>query len=608
VKAYEGHWARVPDLPNICGYIKAAQGDLQAGFREADQLFEHTFRVPRGHQGYLEPHACMVRADPSGGAEIWTSNKNPYLLRGQLAKALNVAEEKLVVHPVWIWGDFGGKGHPMDVSIAYLLSLQAGRPVKMVMSYVEELLAGNPRHPGVITLRTGVKRDGRLCAMDVRAVWDAGAYGAFVPVPFINVAGTREAANCYRVGAMNLEAFAAYTNNVPSGHVRAPGAPSVVFAAESHLDIIAKELGLDPVEFRRRNVLRPGDAAALGEQWEEIRAQETLENAAQAAGWGKPKPGPHFGRGVAMYHRSGGFGDSSSQLTLDETGRLSVHIPTGDSGQGVATVVLQVVAEVLQVAPERVRVILADTNTLPFDGGVGHSRSTNTIGGAAWQAAQELRKILLSAAAEALETPDDHLTLENGRFIAVGDPSRSISFDEAAARALRARGGPVEVKVRQQSEHGHETSFCTQIAEVEVDPETGQVKVHRMVTSHETGTVINPVGFQGQIEGGVVYGLGSALMEDLVVEEGKPLTLSLGDYKLPNIQDIPELQSIVLQEPHGPAPFKGRGIGEISNVPTAAAVANAIADAVGVRLFELPLSAEKVYGALKKAQGAEHQK
>ncbi len=598
-KAYPGHLPGIPDTPNVCSYFTRSHGELEAAFRESDRIFEHTFHTQRAHQGYIEPHACVVRADASGRVEIWASNKNPYLLRGHVAVGLGIPEEQIVVHPVSIGGDFGGKGDPLLAPEAYLLSRQSGRPVKMVMSYAEELMAGNPRHAGVITLRTGVKSDGHLCAMDIRTLWDTGAYGAFIPVSLVMPMGTFEAAGCYRVDAMSIEAYAVYTNQVPGGHFRAPGSASTVFAVESHLDIIAGELGMDPLEFRLRNVLQPGDEAPLGQQWQGIRAHETLKRAGEVAGWGLPKSGPNVGRGLAMYHRQTGFGKSSARLTLNADGSLILLTPIADQGTGASTVALQFVAETLGVSPERVQVVIGDTAALPFDTGTGHSRTTTTAGGAALKAAEELRDYLLGLAAENLEVPREQLVFVDNGVEAAGDASRRIPLEELAALAARARGGPVEFSTTYEIHEAPVTTFCAQVAEVEVDVETGQVHVLGIVTVHDVGTVVNPLGHRGQIEGGVVTGVGGALMEDHPMEAGQPVHLHLGSYKLPNIQDIPRLQTVLLEYPLGPTPFLGRGIGEISNCPTAGAIANAVADAVGVRLHDLPITAEKVRTALR---------
>ena len=598
-KAYQGHLPGIPDIPNVCSYFARSHGELEAAFRESDHVFEHTFQTQRVHQGYIEPHSCVVNAHASGKVEIWASNKNPYIMRGHIAAGLDIPEELIVVYPVSIGGDFGGKGDALLVAEAYLLSRQCGRPVKMLMSYREELMAGNPRHAAVISIRTGVKSDGHLCAMDIRVLWDTGAYGAFIPVKMVMPMGAFEAAGCYRVDAMSIEAYAVYTNQIPGGHFRAPGSASTVFAVESHLDMIAGELGMDPLEFRLRNVLQPGDEGPLGQQWQGIRAQETLKRAGEVAGWGLPKSGSNVGRGLAMYHRGTGFGKSSAKLTLNADGSLTLLTPIADQGTGASTVALQFVAEALQVSPERVQVRMGDTNDLPFDAGTGHSRTTATAGGAALKAAEALREYLLELAGESLEAPQERLIMADNGVEVAGDASRRISLEELAHRAAGSHSGPIEFSTTYEISEAQVTTFCAQVAEVEVDLETGHVKVLGIVTVHDVGTVVNPVGHQGQIEGGVVTGVGGALMEDHPTDAGQPVHLHLGSYKIPNIQDIPRLQTVLLVNPLGPTPYLGRGIGEISNNPTAGAIANAVADAVGVRLLDLPITAEKVHAALR---------
>ena len=565
-----------PDLPNLCSFDRWSRGDLAAGFAAADHISEHTFRTQKQHHVYMETHACVVSVQEDGNADVWASNKSPYALRGQLAASLHVEPPSIRIHPMAVGGDFGGKGSPMDTPVAYLLSQVSGRPVKIVMGYDEELLAANTRHPSEITVRTGVTRDGALTALEVSACFDSGAYGAFKAVPNVNLHAMEQTASCYQVPAFDVNSYVAYTNTVPSGHMRAPGGPQITFAVESQLNIVAAELGLDPAELRMKNLVRPGDTAPNGEQWVNIKAAETLQAALDAIGWGTPKP-PLVGRGLAMYERGPIGGDSSCKLLLHADHSLTLILPIPDPGQGGPTVMQQIAAEHLAVDAARIAVRAAPTDQLPFDLGVGGSRTTFALGVTVAQAAETLTARLKEAAGDA-------------------------PFDEAAAALVAAEGGDVVIDIYRKIPFIPDpatTEFTAQAAEVEVDPETGQVKVRRVVTSHDVGTIINPVSHQGQIAGGAVQGFGMAMMEEFATEEGKPLALNLADYKIPTIMDIPTLETVLVSRDDGPGPFNSGAIAESANVPTAAAVANAVSDALGKPVLQLPVTAEYVLGLLR---------
>ncbi len=565
-----------PDLPNLCSFDRWSRGDLATGFASADHVLEHTFRTQKQHHVYMEPHACVVSVQEDGNADVWASNKSPYALRGQLAASLGVEPGSIRVHPMTVGGDFGGKGSPMDTPVAYLLSQVSGRPVKIVMGYDEELLAANTRHPSEITVRTGVTRDGALTALEVNAYFDSGAYGAFKAVPNINLHAMEQTASCYRVPAFDVKSYVAYTNVAPSGHMRSPGGPQITFAVESQLNIVAAELGLDPAELRMKNLVRPGDTAPNGEQWVNIKAVETLQAALDAIGWNEPKP-LNVGRGLAMYERGPIGGDSSCKLVLHADGALTLILPIPDPGQGGPTVMQQIVAEHLGVDPGRIAVRSVPTDQLPFDMGVGGSRTTFALG------------VTVAEAAETL-------------IARLKESAGSAPFDEAAASLVAAEGGDVVIEVYRKIPFLPEpatTEFTAQAAEVEVDPDTGQVKVRRVVTSHDVGTIINPVSHQGQIAGGAVQGFGMAMMEEFAMVAGKPLALNLADYKIPTIMDIPALETVLVSRDDGPGPFNSGAIAESANVPTAAAVANAVSDAIGKPVHELPLSAEYILGLLR---------
>jgi putative selenate reductase molybdopterin-binding subunit len=577
--AYEGAPSERPH-PNVQSVLRFKLGDVEAGFRAADRIFEHTFRTQLDHQGYLEPHAGVVAIDDAGRVQVWASNKMPFRLKELMSHALRLPPEQIRVNLTPIGGDFGGKGSLMDLPLAYHLARATGRAVKMLMRYTEELMAGNPRHPAVITMRTGVKKDGRIVARQVKALFNSGAYAAFKPAPSVNLGGTGMGAGVYRIPHLLIEAFCVYSNNIPCGHARAPGEPQMVFAGESHMDMIARELALDPADLRRRNLLRDGDHLANGHHLEHVRASETLEAALKASHWAEPKPGPWIGRGMAMTHRHIGVGFTNARVRLETSGTVTLSIALPDTGTGAHLVLRQVVAEVLGLSLDEVEIEVANTDDFTTDSGVGGSRVTHTGGRAAYHAAEKLKAQIETEATK-------H-----------GIPPGSRA---AIARAAAKDGRTLEASHFYDAKaHAAVTSFTAQVAEVAVDPATGQVTVRHFTTAHDVGTIINPIGHQGQIEGGFVQGLGFALIEEMKTEDGRISTLSLGDFKLPTIQDIPPLTTVILQDPVGPGPFNAKAIGEGSISAVAPAVANAVADACGVRILDLPITAEKVFFALRE--------
>jgi CO/xanthine dehydrogenase Mo-binding subunit len=599
--SYQGLPQPAATVHNVFAHNSWSKGNIADGFRAADVICEHTFTAQLMHQAYIEPHACVVHIDDNGRVQVWANNKGPFMLRDQLAAVWDVSKEMIKVNPTSIGGDFGGKGSFMDVPLCYYLALHSGRPVKMVMDYVQELMAGNPRHPAIITLKTGVTRDGQILVRQARIVFNSGAYGAFKPRVYIR--GADHSGGPYRIPHVQIDSYMVYTNNVPCGHMRSPGKPQVAFAVESHMDMIAKELGIDPYEFRLRNILKDGDATPVGEKLHHIRAEATLRKAAEAIGWGRTEKKPNVGFGIAIADQAQGTGQSTASVSIDASGQVKLFMSLWDTGTGAHTIMRQIVAETLTLPTHKVSLVMQDTDAVPYESGPGGTRVTYTAGQAAFGAARDLRDKLRAVAAELLEGPVDSVQLSQGRFVMAGNPQHALSLEEVVAQATSPTGSPIRGDMSVTSRPPEATSFCAQAAEVEVDPDTGRVMVKKVVTAHDVGTILNPMTHQGQIEGGMVQGLGYTLMEELLVEEGRISTLSLGDYKIPTIHDIPELVTVLLEPGPGPAPYQSKGIGESSNTPVAAAVANAIAAAVDIRILDLPLTAEKVFAALQAKCG-----
>lgn len=593
VTGYKGLVHKLDQPTNIFINMSWKKGDVEEGFRQSDLVVENTFTTASVHHAYIEPHSCVVKADGSGGAEIWACSKVPFAIREQVATAVGVSQEKLVIHPCYIGGDFGGKGDFMDVPVCYFLSLKSGQPVKMVMGYEEEFIAGNPRHASVIRVRTGVKRDGHIVAHHLELVFDSGAYGAFKPIGFLG--GAQGSAGPYKIPHLLIEEKLVYTNKVPCGHMRSPGDPQGFFANESQLDLVARRLGLDSVKFRRMNLMHDGDVSPTGQPISYIKAEETLEKALQGSGYTKPKP-RNVGRGIALAQWMPSGGEASVFLEIGRDGRITISTGVLDQGTGTYTVMRQIAAEELQVPLNSVRVEIVDTSKVPVESGVGASRATRIYGNATYGAAAKAREEIMKTAAGTMGASPDQLIFAKGGVL-----HRRGERRMTYAEVIKARGAPIRVQGHySDTSRSSEASMCVQVAEVEIDPETGAIRLRRFTSAHNTGTVINPLMHQGQIEGGVMMGIGYGLMEHLVMDDGKVASANFGDFKIPTIQDIPVLKTVVVEAPKGPGPYSSMSIGETPNIPVAAAIANAVEDAVGVRIKSLPITAEKVLDALKR--------
>jgi CO/xanthine dehydrogenase Mo-binding subunit len=560
--AYLGGTRPAVPHPNVQGHGTREHGDVEAGFAASYRVYEHTFTVARTHQGYVEPRASLVWLDGET-VHVVTTNKAPFALRQHLSVGLGIPESRIVVDAGHIGGDFGGKGLSIDEFVLYHLARATGRPVRAVTRYADELQATNTRHAGRITLRTGVDREGRILAHTSRVIFDGGAYAAGKPVATLMPGDAMLTLAGYRVPAARVEAMAVYTNQVPAGHARAPGQPQNAFAAESHIDLIAHDLGIDPLDMRERNVVRPGDVDVTGQPWHGTDGPALLAKLREASRYDAVTKnlteiharGRGLGVGVALGVRHVGRGRASMVLRL-AGGRIELHTGVSDQGGGAHTVFQRIVASELGVPLERVTVVRGTTEAVPNDPGVGGSRVTPVQGGAAL----------------------------------------------AAARALKERLGDRELDqiedlevVGEAAQETHEASMYAYALVAEVDPATCRVKIRQATLVADVGTVINPVALRGQLEGGFVFGLGQAVMEELRIEDGRVVNANLGDYKIPTIADVPPLQVELITQDPGPGPFGAKSAGELANPAVGAAVANAVHAACGVRVMGLPVTAEKIW-------------
>ncbi len=584
---------------NVVQVRVTTKGDVEAGFKEADRIFEETYTTPWSHQSYLEPHACIV--DATGAkTQVWATSKTRFRLRDQVAASLKLNTEDIIVHAVPVGGDFGGKSSPMDVPVCYLLSKKSGRPVKMVMEYVEEFIAGNPRHPALVNIKVGVKTDGSITAFQTRVIFNSGGYAGSKPI--FPLGGAEMVPGPYRMANTRVENYMVYTNNVPCGFYRAPGAPQGVFGGESMIDLVARGIGQDPAEYRMKQALREGDHSPIGHEYKDPRAVEMLERAIEKSGYKNPKA-PGVGRGIALgYWHTGGVGESNVILSVEQDGSILDRISMPDIGTGTFTISQQMVAEALGLPLDRVRVGPLDTDAVKFDTGTGGSTATRTVGVATEAAIEDLKKNLMKAASERQGWDAANLSVAGGK---VTDKSsgKSATLRELAEKALSALSGFGNSVTAGAKRSTDLAAFVAQVAEVEVDRETGRVKLTKFTSVHDAGKVLNPIGFEGQVDGGVVQGIGFALTEQMLIENGRPINTTFGDYKIPTMFDIPELNKVIIETAIGSGPYGSKIIGEPPIIPTAAAIANAVEDAVGVRITDLPITSEKVYQALKAKNG-----
>ncbi len=587
VRAWAERDQVVPDYPNGASAPSwgASLDEVQQALASADYVFEHTFRTPIQHQAYLEPHVCVVELDERGVAHVWAANKAPLLLARYLREGLGLQRDQVDIHMLALGGDFGGKGSFMDIPLAYFLAKASGRPVKMAMSYTEELMAGNPRHGSTIVVTSGVSQDGHVVARLLRGYFNSGAYAAFKPSTDTTLPGfKRGALGPYHVPVHRSECHMIYTNTVPAGHMRSPGEAQTAYAVECHTELIARELGMDPVEFRLKNGVvhaRPEEGDGPGVP---PRVREVLEATVKAIGMDEPRP-EGVGRGLALVEFSTTPGLYSAILRIAPDGEITIRTPIVENGAGMLTVFKQIVAEELGVPVDQVS-IEQSIEDIEDDRGVGGSRVSRMVGKLLIQLSRQLRDRLAELLGAELGLDAAALDPIPGGFRAAA--GRVFSFAQAASLSPE----PVwERLVFKPTARDRSVVFMAQAAEVRVDRETGKVTPLRTVSVHEVGRVLNPMLFKTQIEGGALQGLGYALMEEVVLNEGRVANLNFHEYKIPSPADTPGVESILLE----PDPRLGiTPVGEGPNAGMAPAIVNAVVDALAPYPFDIPLSPEVV--------------
>ncbi|MBI4321638.1 MAG: xanthine dehydrogenase family protein molybdopterin-binding subunit [Chloroflexi bacterium] len=593
--------------------VTIERGDVEAAFAQADVVVEGTFTARPVHQGFIEPRACVADADRDGRVTVWTASKGPFLNRTMISRGLGLPLSKVRVIIPALGADFGGKGAPTIEPICALLALKSGRPVKIAYNTRDELAWTFTRHPAVVTLKVAASRDGKLLAAEGEVVYDCGAYcdGVFgMAHSCLNLQGA------YKVPNVRLRGHSVFTNNPPAGHVRAPGAPQTFFAVETLVDEIARRLGLDPFEVRRRNALRQGDPSPDGKGvMGNAGLGETIERTAEYVKENMAKRAPNQGIGVATgaWHLSLSSDVSPTKcvVKMNEDGSAVLLTGMPDNGAGQHIVLAQVVAEELGLEPGEVTVIGGDTDATSFDSGPGGSRGTVRVANATKFAAEDARSQLFDLAASKLEVSPEDLELQNRQVYVKGSPDRAISLAVLARSALSSPRGAIvgtgsgERAAWLAREHEYakvvdEAQYCTHAAQVEVDPQTGRVTVLKYVAAQDVGRALNRLIADGQVQGSVVAGLGQALTEQIVVRDGRVVNATLTDYLMPVADITPNVEVILVEEPSATGPYGAKGIGEVSISPVPAVIANAVYDAVGVRIRDLPITPEKVLAALRE--------
>lgn len=603
---------------NIVSRWKIRKGDVEAGFREADKIFENNFSVSYADHAYLEPEAGVAWVDEKGVINIRVCTQVVEHFRS-ISLALAVPQNKLRIQGTMVGGGFGGKE---DISVEIFLGLLAkvtGRPVRLVYTREESIVAHSKRHPYTMRYRTGVKNDGRITAMQVDLLSDSGGYVYLSP--YVLLYSTGQASGPYKVENLHVDAMSVATNNPFTSAFRGFGGPQVAFAYEAQMDDIAEKMGMDPYELRRINFIKPGDTTPTGQVLKsEAWLEETTTRVLEGLGDKTPDKGPvKVGQGFACYMQSYGritwFHDTSQAwvgLEMDGTATIRTGVP--DIGAGQISSLCQIVSEVLGVSMHDMTIYSTDSALTPLAGTSTATRQLYMSGNATLQAANAIRKTLLERASMKFEEAPDNLDLVDGKVIVREDPSQNMPLKELIAICaseglplsnLAMFKAPFTVPLDPETGQGDvwpDFTFGCHGLEVAVDTETGEVTVLKSVASHDVGRAINPHSAEGQIQGGSHQGLGWAMMEDLALKDGRIRAGSLSEYLIPTSCDLPETKVIMLESGSGVGPFGAKGIGEPALTPAAPAYANAVSNAIGARIYDIPITPERVLEAVARAK------
>jgi CO/xanthine dehydrogenase Mo-binding subunit len=578
---------------NISKRVEFKLGDADAAFATADEVVELSFKTAAVHQGYIEPHACLARADADGQAEVWSSSQGHFVVRTMTAKLLGMKTGDLRCHAAEIGGAFGGKTVVYVEPVAVALSKKTGHPVKIMMSREDVFKATGPTSGASMTIKVGVMRDGKIVAAKGLFKYQAGA---FPGSPVMN--GCMCGFAPYDIANVNTIGYDVVCNRPKSVAYRAPGSPISAFAVESTLDMAAKKIGMDPIQFRLKNIAKIGTPTVWGPKHSHAGFAETLQALQKHPAYSAPL-GKNQGRGVAVGYWFNGGGESSSTVNVNEDGTVVVATGSPDIGGSRASTA-QMAAETLGIPYEAVRPIIADTNSVGYTQATGGSRVTFATGMTVINACKKVTEEMCRRAAKIWKIEPENVIWEDGSARPAGKRAGEfppLSFKEIASKRT-ATGGPVVASASINAE-GQAPGFSAQFADVEVDPETGAVKILRYVAAQDVGRAIHPSYCEGQIIGGVVQGIGWALNEEYIYDKnGRLENPGFLDYRMPVASDLPKIDAIVVEVPNPNHPYGVKGVAEANIVPPMAAIASAIHGATGKRLTDLPMSPPKVLAAL----------
>ena len=624
VRAKEADAPQLHEKGNLLKHIKVRKGEMAQGFAEADLILEHVFHTAPTDHAFMEPECSIAVPLENGRMEIYVGSQIPYADRNQVARTLGWPEERVRVIGQLMGGGFGGKEDIAGQIHAALLANATGRPVKLLWDRHESLMVHPKRHATQIRVKIGAKRDGTLTAVETELFGDTGAYASLGEK--VLTRATTHSSGPYDAPNVRADCYAMYTNNPPAGAFRGFGVLQSAFAVESMIDRLAEALGRDPVDLRRQNALHVGSITNTGQTLRESvgllecieKVDAEMRRLAGLDGYENPfMPHsafnhPHLVRswGFAVAYKNTGLGGGApdkagAEVELYADGMLEVRTSSAELGQGLVTVLRLIVAEEFAVAPERVKVLVMDTDLTPDGGPTTASRQTYVTGNAARYAARTLREAIAATLAEKYDHPPEQirfvegLAQVNGHSLELGEVVEIMKSENREPKVLYEYWAPKTQPLGNGGDMHFAFSFAAQAAEVEVNTRTGEVEVLRVIAANDVGKAINPLGLQGQVEGGVVMGMGHALTENFIVENGVPFTDRLARYRMPNITQTPEITSFIVEHPTADGPYGAKGVGEIVSIPTIPAITNAIYNAVGVHIDQIPVDQEVILKGLR---------
>ena len=618
VQALEEGQPQIHENGNLLKHIKVRKGDVDQGFAESDLILEHTFHTQTTDHAFMEPECSIAVPTEDGRIEVYVGSQIPYQDRHQIARVLGWEENRIRIVGQKMGGGFGGKEDIAGQIHASLLANATGKPVKLLYSRHESLIAHPKRHATQIRVKIGAKKDGKILAVETELFGDTGAYASLGEK--VMTRATTHSAGPYDVPNVRNDCFAMYTNNPPAGAFRGFGVTQSAFAVESMMDMLSEETGLDPFELRRKNALQIGSVTNTGQVLKDsVGLLECLNRLEEEIKLSDPQPfiptvdseDPNLvtAWGIAAAYKNTGLGGgapdfSHAEIELFDDGNFEIRSSAAELGQGLVAVMQMIVAEEMSVSPDNVRVLVMDTDLSPDGGPTTASRQTYITGNATRLAAQSLRNAMISFLSEVHDINPDKIKFRNN-FVHIRDEKYSYADVAAAMKnagfdtsALYKYEAPKTKPLGSGGDMHFAYSYSVQAAKVEVNKFTGEVKVLKVLSANDVGMAINPLGLEGQIEGGVMMGLGHALTEEFIVENGNVVTDYLARYRIPGIQLTPEIKSIIIEEPAADGPYGAKGVGEISSIPTTPAITNAIHNAVGVRIDKTPIDQEIIAKAL----------